>query len=204
MRYEGKITNWKDGQGFGFITPNSGGKQVFVHIKSFSNRQRRPVGNEMVTYGLQIDARGRVQAESVAFVDERVPLAALSLRSNIPLILTAVFLVFVTASTFTGKLPIAVLGLYLVASAIAFIAYAFDKSAARNNQWRTQESTLHLCALVGGWPGALAAQRFFHHKSKKPSFQIVFWATVILNCCTLGWLFTSSGAGMLRSFLGTA
>lgn len=204
MRYEGKISNWKDDKGFGFITPNSGGKQVFVHISSFSNRQRRPVENEMVTFELKTDASGRIQAESVSFVGEHVPLAALSLRSNIPLILTSVFLVFVAGSTFTGKLPFAVLGLYLVASASAFVAYAFDKSAAKNNQWRTQESTLHLFALVGGWPGALAAQRFLRHKSKKPSFQIVFWATVILNCFTLGWLFTPSGAGMLRSFLGAA
>ena len=204
MRYQGKITNWKDDRGFGFITPDGDRKQVFVHIKSFSNRQRRPVENEMVTFGLKTDARGRAQAKSVEFVGERVPLVALSLSSNVPLILTAVFLIFVAGSTFTGKLPFAVLGLYLVASAIAFIAYAFDKSAARNDQWRTQESTLHLFALVGGWPGALAAQRFLHHKSRKPSFQVVFWATVILNCCTLGWLFTSSGAEMLRSFLGAA
>ena len=49
MRQQGKITKWKDDQGFGFITPDSGGEQVFVHIKSFSNRQRRPIGNEIVT-----------------------------------------------------------------------------------------------------------------------------------------------------------
>lgn len=52
MRYQGKITNWKDDKGFGFITPNGGENQVFVHIKSFANRQRRPVGDEIVTYEL--------------------------------------------------------------------------------------------------------------------------------------------------------
>jgi cold shock CspA family protein len=35
MRYQGKITTWKDDQGFGFITPNMGGEPVFVHIKAF-------------------------------------------------------------------------------------------------------------------------------------------------------------------------
>jgi uncharacterized membrane protein YsdA (DUF1294 family) len=105
-------------------------------------------------------------------------------------------------ATFSGPLPLAVLELYLVASIVTFIAYAFDKSAARNDQWRTQESTLHLFALIGGWPGALAAQRLLRHKSKKQSFQIQFWITVVLNCGTLGWFFTPSGAKALRSFLG--
>jgi len=204
MRYQGKITNWKDDRGFGFITPNGGGNQVFIHIKSFANRQRRPVGNEIVTYELKIDAKGRAQAESVAFVGERAPSDISSERRNTSLILAATFLVFVAASAFVGKLPFAVLWLYLVGSAVAFLAYAFDKSAARKDQWRTQESTLHLFALVGGWPGALAAQKLLRHKSKKQSFQIMFWATVVLNCSALAWLFSSSGAGALRSFLGAA
>lgn len=50
MRYQGKITDWKDEQGFGFITPNDGGSKVFVHTKSFRNRQRRPEVREIVTY----------------------------------------------------------------------------------------------------------------------------------------------------------
>lgn len=204
MRYQGKITNWKDGKGFGFINPNGGGNQVFVHIKSFANRQRRPVGDEIVTYELKADVKGRAQAENVAFVGELAPSNISPERRNTSLILTASFLVFVAASAFVGKLPFAVLWLYLVGSAVAFLAYAFDKSAARNDQWRTQESTLHLFALVGGWPGALAAQRLLRHKSKKQSFQIVFWATVVLNCGALAWLFSPSGSGALRSFLGAA
>jgi uncharacterized membrane protein YsdA (DUF1294 family)/cold shock CspA family protein len=201
MRYQGKITNWKDDQGFGFITPNGGGNQIFVHIKSFANRQRRPIENEIVTYELKTDNKGRAQAESVAFVGERLPSATSSGRSNASPILTAAFLIFVAGSAFAGKLPFAVLELYFVASTVTFIAYALDKSAARNDRWRTQESTLHLFALVGGWPGAIAAQRLLRHKSKKQSFQIMFWATVVLNCSALGWLFSPSGAVMLRSIL---
>lgn len=204
MRYQGKISNWKDDQGFGFITPNGGRKQIFVHIKSFANRQRRPVGNEIVTYELKTDVNGRVQAERVAFVGESAPSASSSEGSNVFLMLAATFLAFVAGSAFAGKLPLGVLALYFVASAVAFVAYALDKSAARNDQWRTPENTLHLFALVGGWPGALAAQRLLRHKSKKQSFQIVFWATVVLNCSALGWLFSPSGAGVLRSMFGAA
>jgi cold shock CspA family protein len=134
MRYQGKVTNWKDDQGFGFITPNGGGKQVFVHIKSFSNRQRRPVSNEIVTYELKTDVNGRLNAESVRFLGERMQSANSSERSNIFPILTAVFLAFVVGSVLSGKLPFAVLVIYLAASVITFGAYAFDKSAAKNDQ----------------------------------------------------------------------
>lgn len=204
MRYQGRITTWKDDKGFGFITPNGGGAQVFVHINSFSNRQRRPAGNEIVTYELKVDGKGRTQAGVVAFVGEQAAPSSSSGHSNIPPLFACCFLIFVAASAFAGKLPKAVLALYFVASAVAFFAYAFDKSAALNNRWRTQESTLHLFALLGGWPGALAAQCLLRHKSKKTSFQAAFWGTVFLNCCVLGWLFSPSGATTLRSVLSVA
>ncbi len=202
MRYQGKITNWKDEQGFGFITPNGTGTQVFVHIKSFANRQIRPEGNEIVTYEIKTDANGRAQAQSVVFVGERSPSASSSGYSNTPFILAAAFLIFVAGLVFTHKLPLFVLVLYLVASAVAFFAYKLDKLAAKNDTWRISESTLHLFALVGGWPGALAAQRLLRHKTKKKAFQIQFWVTVILNCGALGWLFWSSGAEGFRSIFG--
>lgn len=202
MRYQGKITQWKDDQGFGFITPNGGGKQVFVHIKSFSNRQRRPADQEIVTYELKSDAQGRSHAQNVSFVNERMA-AALSSRNNRPLALAVVFLLFVIGTVLSGKLPIVVLVLYLATSILAFCAYALDKSAAKNDQWRTKESTLHLFGLIGGWPGALAAQRLFRHKSKKHSFQVVFWATVVLNCGFLFWLLTPSGIKVFNAIFGT-
>lgn len=70
-------------------------------------------------------------------------------------------------------------------SAIAFIAYGLDKSAAKRDRWRTPEKTLQFLGLLCGWPGALAGQKFFRHKSKKTSFQIVFWISVIINCSGL-------------------
>jgi uncharacterized membrane protein YsdA (DUF1294 family) len=70
-----------------------------------------------------------------------------------------------------GVLPAGAVVLYLAASVAAVVAYRVDKSAAQRGQRRTPESTLHVLALMGGWPGALIAQRVFHHKSRKPSFQ---------------------------------
>ena len=199
MRYQGRITNWKDDQGFGFITPNGGGQQVFVHIKSFSNRQRRPIGNECVTYELTSDEKGRQRAEQVAFVSDSPTLPA-QWRTHV-LALPALLLIFVTASVSVGKLPFWVLGLYLVASLVTFLVYAWDKSAAKTDLWRTNESTLHVLALIGGWPGALLAQELLRHKSKKQSFRIIFWTTVVLNCIGLMWLFSPGASDALRSVL---
>src|SRR5690606_9186785 len=167
MRHQGRITTWKDDQGFGFVTPQGGGRQVFIHIKSFASQRRRPVGNELVTYELRIDSKGRPQGEKVAFAGEAVSQVAGQGLGSIAF--AAAFLVALTGAIVAGKLPAAVLGLYLAASAIAFVAYALDKSAARNGRWRTAESTLHLFGLAGGWPGALLAQRLLRHKSRKTS-----------------------------------
>jgi len=83
--------------------------------------------------------------------------------------------------------------LYAVASAACFIAYALDKSAARQGRRRTPERTLLLLGLAGGWPGGLAAQQLLRHKSSKTSFLVKFWLTVIVNLALFialqaGWI----------------
>ena len=77
--------------------------------------------------------------------------------------------------------PAWVAGLYLATSAVCFLAYAIDKSAAIAGRRRTAERTLLLLGLAGGWPGALLAQRLLRHKNRKPAFQAAFRATVALN-----------------------
>jgi len=86
--------------------------------------------------------------------------------------------------------PKGILALYLAASAASIVVYAVDKSAATHGRWRVSESTLHLLALIGGWPGALVAQQIFHHKSRKASFQAAFLLTVVLNCAFLLWFWS--------------
>jgi uncharacterized membrane protein YsdA (DUF1294 family) len=102
--------------------------------------------------------------------------------------LALLFLAAIAVTVLAGRLPFPVLLLYLGASGITFLVYAVDKAAARRDRWRTRESTLHLLSLVGGWPGALAAQRLLRHKSAKESFQAAFWATVVVNVVAVGWL----------------
>lgn len=93
---------------------------------------------------------------------------------------------------FGDHTPLIFLTLCGVLSLVTFIAYALDKAAARKGSWRTPESTLHLLSLLGGWPGALVAQRKLRHKTRKPSFRLVFWLTVLLNCGILLWSLSPS------------
>lgn len=63
-------------------------------------------------------------------------------------------------------------------SLTTFVLYGWDKRRAIQGGERTPESTLHLLALFGGWPGALLAQPILRHKRAKRSFQVVFWLIV--------------------------
>ena len=198
-RYQGKITSWKDDQGFGFIAPNGGGPPIFVHIKSFADRAKRPASDAIVTFELTTNEKGQPRAEKVEFVGAQSHRASSHMATRAP-IAAAGFLGAIGAAAMAGRLPPLVFGLYLGMSAVAFFAYAIDKSAARNQRFRTRESTLHVLGLIGGWPGALLAQQLLRHKSRKESFRVTFWWTVALNCGGLGWLLTPSGSAALQVF----
>jgi len=70
---------------------------------------------------------------------------------------------------------------YGVVSVVAFLLYWSDKRKAREDSWRTPENVLHAVELAGGWPGALIAQQVFRHKTRKVSYQVVFWLIVLLH-----------------------
>lgn len=101
----------------------------------------------------------------------------------------------------SNSIPLELVGLYTVMSVIAFIIYAKDKNAAEYGKWRTSENTLHTLSLFGGWPGAAIAQSFLRHKSKKISFRVTYWITVIANCGALYWLITPAGSLWLRNII---
>ncbi|MCG8291532.1 MULTISPECIES: DUF1294 domain-containing protein [Pseudomonas] len=73
------------------------------------------------------------------------------------------------------------LALYPVVSLISLLLYWQDKQQARTQAWRTPEKVLHASELLGGWPGALLAQQLFRHKTRKVSYQAVFWGIVLLH-----------------------
>ena len=88
-------------------------------------------------------------------------------------------------------LPAVAAAVLVLMSLIAFFLYraiCTDKAAAIQGTWRTPESTLQVVSVLGGWPGALIAQRIYRHKTRKQPFQTVFWIAVVANCAVLAWV----------------
>jgi uncharacterized membrane protein YsdA (DUF1294 family) len=106
--------------------------------------------------------------------------------------LAGAFLAVLCVFAAAGRLPAAVPLLYAAGSVTAFVLYRLDKSAALAGARRTPEDTLLVIGLLGGWPGALVAQRVLRHKSRKGSFQAMFWVSVALNCAVLAWYWLST------------
>ena len=197
----GTISNWNEEKGYGFITPNDGGKNIFLHINDYSRTHKRPIKGLEVNYILNTDAKGRKCATEV-FPLRGHKNNGREIRQKIFSIL--VFISFGCVIYFLHShnyIPTIVVGIYSILSILAFLMYAKDKNAAEWGAWRIQESTLHTIALLGGWPGAAIAQSFLRHKSKKLSFRMTFWITVILNCSGLYWLITPHGSLWLKSIL---
>ncbi len=64
---------------------------------------------------------------------------------------------------------------------VTIIAYGSDKRAAKKGNWRVPEITLHTLELLGGWIGAFIAQKIFRHKTRKKSYQTMFWLMLVFQ-----------------------
>lgn len=72
----------------------------------------------------------------------------------------------------TGRVPWIWIYLALI-NIVAFGAFARDKAAAESNRRRTPERTLLVFAFIGGSLGALLAQQFLRHKTRKQPFRAI-------------------------------
>ncbi len=204
MRLQGKITRWDDEKGFGFISWDGDGSTVFVHIKAFTRTARRPEVDDIVSYETANGKNGKTRAENVRFTDQPKPKKQSARKrqsSSLSVPFAALFVCFLLVSVYFNRISWLVLVAYFAASFVTFFAYGWDKSSARLGNWRTSESSLHLMGLVGGWPGALAAQRLLRHKSSKQEFLSVFWVTVFLNVVAVGYLVWSGDAGFINQLI---
>lgn len=109
-------------------------------------------------------------------------------------------LLLLACSYYLGYTPPLLALLFLLASGWSYLAYARDKSAARLGTWRVPEKTLHLTALLGGWPGAIVAQQRLRHKTAKRRFRLLFWLTVVVNLTLFAWLHTATGSRLLQGY----
>ncbi|UXH76382.1 DUF1294 domain-containing protein [Roseateles amylovorans] len=76
MRVEGRIVQWDDAKGYGFIAPSSGGPKIFAHARAFGLRPRRPFVGERVSYEPGTDAQGKPRALKVLSLEPKPQAAA--------------------------------------------------------------------------------------------------------------------------------
>ena len=191
--YQGIIKTWKQDKGFGFIQSAASEKDIFIHIRDLKHVGYEPKMGESIDFKLMSDKAGKIRAYDAYISGQEIvhktvkrPVYAKSAgkpkkKLGVLFILIALIPFVFSVLLIKEQRIVAPLFAYLIMSLVTFLAYAIDKTKAHKNQWRTQESTLHLLELVGGWPGALISQKVIRHKNKKFSFQVVFWFIVVLH-----------------------
>lgn len=200
MRLAGRISDWNDEKGFGFVVPKGGSERAFVHVNEFQRGSRRPVAGDLISYLPGRDSRGRLQALEIRYAGQKIERQ----RQSSPLPRAAIGIAALAAATGAaamGIIPILMAGVYFALSGVSYVMYFSDKSAAQSDSRRTPENSLHLVDLLGGWPGALIAQQQFRHKTIKQPFQFLFWVTVALNLVGAWWLVSSGIASELTQSL---
>ena len=146
MAQQGRLTDWNDERGFGYIKPLDGGPTVFAHISEFPRSQRRPYITDLLVYETAADDRGRSRAVKVRFLSSarsrnQAPGSVMTSAGSsgaLP-IAAGVFVLVLTLVAAFGGTTWLVPGAYVLMSGVTFLAYGLDKSAAQNGQWRTGE-----------------------------------------------------------------
>lgn len=208
-RSEGRIRSWKDDKGFGFIEPDGGGDDLFVHASAFDVEGRRPAVGDRVSFDTGRDRKGRPCALRVVMAGAAMKTRRVEARGESPaqwggatLFLIPLFLLLMVAVSLLWRAPYGWFLLYLTVSLVTVALYAIDKQQAAMGAMRVPEARLHLLSLVGGWPGALVAQQFLRHKTVKPSFRRLFWITVVLNVAAYLFLTSPLGGPLVARWLG--
>ncbi|MBW8778750.1 MAG: excalibur calcium-binding domain-containing protein [Burkholderiales bacterium] len=78
MPFEGRLQQWNDERGFGFVEVDAARERVFVHASALPRDGTRPATGARLVFDVQRDAQGRKRAVNVRLADARnaVPLAA--------------------------------------------------------------------------------------------------------------------------------
>jgi uncharacterized membrane protein YsdA (DUF1294 family)/cold shock CspA family protein len=196
----GTIKAWNDARGFGFVRPDGGGEDVFLHIKALPPQSPRPQIGARVRYErvLSADRKPRAAGARLLAAQEgpraRAPAqpphatrgATRPARPRTGAGAARYASLFAFAALYAvcsllWPVPAWVAGIYLGMSAVTYWIYALDKRAAQVGGWRVSEKNLLVLGLFCGWPGAVVAQQRLRHKSSKTAFLVLFWGTVALN-----------------------
>jgi uncharacterized membrane protein YsdA (DUF1294 family)/cold shock CspA family protein len=186
MERLGKLVEWNDARGYGFIVAvDAPGQRYFVHVHEYRRMGRRPEVGELLRFVAERQPDGRWRAVDVARAATGRRRDRASPLTWLPPVLVALLGALLAWAAWHGRLP-ALLPMGLLAiNAVTFVAYWIDKRAAQAQARRTPEATLHLLELLGGWPAAWLAQRLLRHKSRKENYRLVFLAAAFVNLAAM-------------------
>jgi cold shock CspA family protein len=68
MRLQGRVIEWNDERGFGFIVQNGASERTFLHISAFRKSRGRPILGSLLTYEIRRDDKGRLQATAAELI----------------------------------------------------------------------------------------------------------------------------------------
>lgn len=197
MRDQGRLVEWLDDQGYGFIQPNDTAKErVFLHIQDFSRQGPRPIVGCALEYTVAQDGKGRFRAQQVTYLK-----AAQTRKSSVPIkkipkqqalkpmqIASVVYILALAVLTLSGLISGMVLLLIGMINAATYWFYAQDKEAAQFGNKRVPENSLHILSFLGGWPAAWLAQQKLRHKTQKQPFRKIYFCTIVFNILLIIWL----------------
>lgn len=91
------------------------------------------------------------------------------------------YFLLVLAAVGSALMPHSLVMWFGLVNVLTLLVYGGDKLAAVKAWRRVPEATLLIFGLVGGWPGAILAQKSFRHKTHKQPFRKWFFITVLVN-----------------------
>ena len=101
-KIKGVLKTWKADKGFGFIKPDNGGQDIFIHISSLKRTGRRPVKGDVIYYQIAKDNQGKFKAVNAAIEGIEAPSSKKrgGLKFNKWLWLTLILLMIAGAGAF--------------------------------------------------------------------------------------------------------
>jgi len=70
----GTVKFFNDAKGYGFIAPDGGGNDAFVHVSAVESSGMRTLReNQRVSYDLEQDRRGKMAAVNLKSADDAAP-----------------------------------------------------------------------------------------------------------------------------------
>ena len=74
---KGQLIRWFDAKGFGFIKPEQGNRDIFIHISALQSMSHKPVVGDIIHYQISYDTNGKPRAAN-AMIEGDHPALTLS------------------------------------------------------------------------------------------------------------------------------